>query len=538
LVVLVLALVVAVQRLIYIAPMTLGFARVAPVTAAGIVAATAAVGIMCFGALLAGRRGRWRAATAIAFMLLTLTRLVAIGLFPSPITSDWRAYVELANGILDGQGFWSARATGYPAVLAGAFALLGRQPLSGELLNLGVAILTGGMLFVLMEPRFGRRAALAGLLIFAIVPSQVLFSVILGTETLYSGLMVLAVLLVVRVVDRGLIWAVFLGLLLGLAQYVRPTSQYLLPAALAALFLAGIGARKALSMAVVAVVGFALVTAPIAHWNWTVNHRVSLAPYLYDGWILYVGLNVERHGTFNLADVQRVNAAVAADAAKPPVSDVAPLESRGRFDPSSIAFQGRWNDAAGRLAIERLRTNGISTLTMQPAKFIELWARADQASTWIFKDDRTTSRRGERLLGALSQAIWVLLIAGACFAFVTRLIAVLKPRQNQLPPTTQITVIALFLLITSAIHTLAQVSDRFHEYLVPALCALAGVGWLDVARWIGSQAAIAGPRRDSTGPNGSRTSPVGPSIAMRSDPTWPLGSAGRLRRGVRGFSRD
>jgi 4-amino-4-deoxy-L-arabinose transferase-like glycosyltransferase len=495
-----LALLVATIRLVEIVPGTLSAAVHARAVAARLALALMAAAVAVVAALLAERRGHWRAALVLGFLVLIGLRLAAILLFTSPIVSDWRAYVELANGILDGQGFWAARATGYPTLLAAAFALGGRVATSGELLNLLIAVLTGGVLVSVLVPRFGRRAALIGLLAYAVVPSQVLFTVILGTEVLYAGCLVLLVLLLVRAIDRGFWWAVPLGVAFGLAQYIRPTSQYLLPAAIVVVFLAGLGVRRAVSLALIAIVAFGVVTAPIVAWNWTVNDRLSVAPYLFDGWILYVGIDADHNGTFNRADDRNVLAAVNGGPD--------PTVTAGRFSPGAIAWQRRYNEAAARLALERLRTNGIATLTMQPAKFNELWARSDDASHWIYRTPTTQQDRATRkLLAAASQSGWVLLLVGALAGIVAKLIAVRRTgvMRMALPPP-EVTSIVMFLLATATIHTLAQVNDRFHEYLVPAFCALAALGWQETAgraadAW-GRRSAASRPTSEFVAANG------------------------------------
>jgi dolichyl-phosphate-mannose-protein mannosyltransferase len=464
--ILAMALVAATIRLVGLAPSVASAARHEPAIAAAFVVIVAVVLVALASALIAERRQRWVLALALGFAVLLGARLAAVAIFPTPLVSDWAAYFHLANGILDGEGFWSSRATGYPAILAAALAVAGRSPSTGEILNIVVAVLVGALLVILVEPRFGRRAALLALFAYAAIPSQVLYSVLLSTETVYAGAIVLLAILAIRSIDGHPGWAVVLGAAFGVAQYIRPTSQFLLPAALLLLFLYGIRARQALKRSALAVLAFALVTAPIVAWNVTENHRLSVAPYLFDGWILYAGLNVEADGRYTRVDDQRVLEAMGER----------PGPGPDTFDPTALNVQRRWNDTAYRLALQRLEGNGIRTLLMQPAKFGVLWGRAGQAAKWIFyapADD--AARRTRNLLSGLAQVGWVVILFGALAAVASRLGAARGP--DRAP---ECSIVILFLIATSVVNTAAQADDRFHEYFVPLLCAVAAVGWLDV----------------------------------------------------------
>jgi MFS family permease len=459
--------------------------------------------ILALAAVAAGlwleRHGRWRLALATGVVTLVGLRLLVVAVLPSPIESDWALYLNLGQRMLEGLGFWSARPPGYPMVLMAAFGLGGVTPLVGEVVNIAVSAVAGLLLVVLVEARFGRVAALLGLFAYALIPSSVLWTVILGVETLYASALVLLVVLAIRAVrgPRGHVpLAVLLGVGFGLAQYVKPSSQILGPAILLLPALVGLPWRRVAGIVSAGVIGFAVVVSPIIAWNVDVNQRVSLSPYLYDGWILYVGLSLNHDGQFNQEDDGNVWIAtgLSTDGSTPP--DVnARIDNP--FDPELLAYQRLYNDTAGRLGLERLRTNGLATIPLEVRKASVLWARADQPVAWIFRHSISAADVATRnMLRELAQGGWVVVLAGAMMALVVLLRqSGLRRRAGPRPP--EVTAIAILIGATAVLHLFAQVNPRFHEYLVPLTCALSGIGGIEVWRGLASR------RRPRTVPEGS-----------------------------------
>ena len=433
------------------------------------------------------RRGHGWAAMAIVFVVLVGLRAVAVALFPSPIVSDWLGYRDLAIGIGHGVGFWNGRPPGYPALLAVAF-LANPAPLAGEILNIGLAVLGGALVVVLAQRAFGRSAAFIAVSLLAVMPSQVLFSVILASENL-SGPILLALAALVVGMDRfGVRVALVTGIAFGLAQYVRAESQYFLAAALFLPLLQGRSWGHLVSVAAAAALGFAVVVSPIAAWNLEENHRVSVTPSLYDGWILYAGLSREARGQFNGPDQERAWLATGLSSTGTPPRG---LPNGGNpaayFAEDALALERAFNDAALRLGLERLRDEGPGVVLLQPGKLDVLWGRADQPISWIDAGAApSTSQTRTTLLQELSQLGWVALLVGALWGVIGSGSS-WRQRLRQLvgglgvsdvpASSVQVTVILLFVAAFSAMHVLAQVNPRFHEMLIPLLCVPAGAGY-------------------------------------------------------------
>jgi hypothetical protein len=467
------------------------------------VAAEIGVVVIAAAALLAlalrfEARGRWRIALAIGIATLLGLRLLAITVLPSPVDSDWAAYMDIGRRMLAGEGFWTARPPGWPLVLAGGFALMGDTPLAGELINLVTSVGVGLLLVALVRPTFGMRAAILALFAYGLLASTVLWTVILGVETLYGGLLVLVAVMAVAA-SRGAgsrRWALLLGIAFGLAQYVRASSQLLVPALLILPVLLGLPWRRVALLGIAVVAGFGLLVAPIVAWNAQVNDRVSVAPYLYDGWILYVGLSVAHGGEFNREDDASVWIAtgLSVDGSTP-----AALQANADpFDPTRLADQRLYNAVAGRLGVARLQAIGPAIVPLEIRKTITLWQRGDQSAVWIYRhapDARTAATR--QLLEELSQVGWAVALFGSVVALVA-FVRLHGSRAPTGPRPAEVTVVALLVLSTAILHLLAQVNPRFHEYLVPLLCGLAGVGFATL--WARIRPATAtGPVQAATG---------------------------------------
>jgi 4-amino-4-deoxy-L-arabinose transferase-like glycosyltransferase len=446
--------------------------------AAALVLIVALAAIAIFVGLRLESQGRWRLAVGLALVTVIALRLLAVVTLDSPIVSDWKAYLDTAREMLAGSGFWSARPPGYPLVLAGAFALGGVTPFVGEIVNVAASVATALAILALVRQTFDDRVALLAVFAFAIIPSAVLWTAILGVETIYGLLLVviaLAAATMVRSSLRLIVAGVALGVALGVAQYVRASSQFLLLAFLVLPLALPMPRREGLAIVVTSLLGFAVVVAPAAAWNASANDRISLSPYLYDGWIAYVGLSVAHQGQFNDEDDATVwNATGLSNDGQMP-ADAASRQSMP-FDPQLIADQRAYNVAAGRLALERLAAVGPGIVPLAVGKAVVLWQRADQAAAWILPSSASGAARDlYSMLRELSQVGWVLVLVGGVLALVAGL------RLGDVPGdrVVVIAVISVLVVATAAIHVVAQVNPRFHEYLVPALCALAAIGYAD-----------------------------------------------------------
>jgi 4-amino-4-deoxy-L-arabinose transferase-like glycosyltransferase len=425
-----------------------------------------AAGILALGGVMIGaayaiatRKPRW--AVAFGFGLLIGIRLAALAALDGRLVSDYAAYWSIANGMLAGQGFWTSVPPGYPFLEAGAIAVAGRTILAGELLNLVLSTIAGAAVYLLSRRGGGDRAAAVALATFALMPSQILFTLVLGTEIAYGASLAVVALAARHATTGRLPIVAACGVLLGLSQYVRPTSAVLVPAFILMFWLIASTRRSWLRAAIVLTLSFGVTVLPIVAWNATTNGRLSVSPSLFDKWTIYMGLNAQTRGHYSSAERARV-AAAAGIPATPDDSGV----PGAVFSARRLAQARAFNDAAGDLLPQRVRENGLRSLSIQPAKFALMWQNADYPVNLVFGPlAPQPDRRVAATSALIAQAAWILLLLAA-------LAGLWRARRDRSP---EGMLILLVVLSAVAVHALAEVQPRYHEYFVPLLCVLAGV---------------------------------------------------------------
>jgi hypothetical protein len=170
-------------------------------------------------------------------LVLRLGFVLALEKHPPRVPTD--GYIEIAENILAGQGFsptplrhWSFRTPGYPLFIAAVWGLVptAARYVALELAQVGLSVITCGLLFLLADDVFGRRAAWIGAVLFAVSPSSIVFCALTVTESLHVFWIALAALIALKVFQSPhALTAVGLGLIWGLAGLTRPEATVLVP---------------------------------------------------------------------------------------------------------------------------------------------------------------------------------------------------------------------------------------------------------------------------------------------------------------------
>jgi hypothetical protein len=362
---------------------------------------------------------------AIAAGLRVATALLVDG----PTTGDWAQYHAIAARIAQGADPWSNIPTGYSMFLAIPYAVLGPQPWLGELLNIGLGVVTAWLVYRLTQLAFGELAAGAAIYLFAIAPDQVLMTAVHATEPLYTMLVMVAatMLFVPRIAT-----AVVAGLALGVSQYVRPTTLLISPVFVAILPLIDRWRPR------LVVFGAFIVIAllPVIQHNAEAYGEWSVSTSRRGAWSLLVGTNQRYSGAFNASDVPSDQVWTAEAAA------IAQAEAIRRITSDPAGF--------GALAVR---------------KVFSFTASGDYA-IWIALPDASQTARSS--LALISQAIYAAILTLA-------MLAAWRVRREP------VAVFSLGILaILTVAHMFLEVSPRYHATLVPLFCVLAGV---QAAHW-------------------------------------------------------
>lgn len=392
--------------------------------------------------LLAAERGRLgeRLAVLAGFGVLVALRVVLAASSDGVRLGEPEWYSLLADGVLAGECCFSDRPMGYPILLAAVELPVGDRRLSVETLNILLAFAAGGAVLGLARATYGARAGMLALLGFAVWPAGALM-VPVGIPQGAYDLGVVAAAWVAVATPPGWRGSVATGLLLGLSQFLRPTTPLLLPAFLLARLWPATPWRAALGGAAAPMLAaFLVVVAPAVVHNLQAYGELSVSTSSFSGHTLYVGTDVASGGRYD-----RDAAAALAAAAGP-----------------DVRAQG---ELASRIALERIRDDPLGIALLGARKQVTLWATERYGVEYGINRRLSGQVANPRAATALllSQGFYVLVLAGA-----TAWVALRRRRLDSLAAFA-----ILLVWSVAALHALAEVRDRYHSYVIPVLLPLA-----------------------------------------------------------------
>ena len=122
---------------------------------------------------------------ASALVFVAASRLITVALVPAPLQSDFLSYHNLGVEISQHGPMLSSIPTGYPMALGVVYALFGPQVVVAQLLNCAIAVAIATLVFDITQRLWDRRAAVWAIWLFALAPSQILMTSVLGSEAPY-----------------------------------------------------------------------------------------------------------------------------------------------------------------------------------------------------------------------------------------------------------------------------------------------------------------------------------------------------------------
>lgn len=378
-------------------------------------------------------RGFWASGVGV-------TSAVALGVglraglaytWDAPLISDFLEYHQLGLSVSAGGPWFSEqRPMGFPLLLAAGRAV----GLGGEAVNVLLAGVGGLALWGFTHRLAGGAAAGAAVWLWALCPGQALMVLPIGSEIAYATVFVLALLALLLSDERprqAVLAAVAAGGLLGLSQYIRPTSLVLLPPFLLYLALLPLRRARQLALATALLFSCGLVLTPAMAYNHEMAGVWSPSTSNWGGWSLLVGANQQHGGTWN-------------------EDDVALMAGR-----SSLR---EMNADAATAAQARIAADPVGYVKLMLRKLDTMWDSEAYAAYWA--------------LGPQTPAVPVLLSQAAYVLIVGLAIA----GWFRLAPGPEATLLAGIFGLIAALHMVVEVQSRYHFYVVPLFIALAGLG--------------------------------------------------------------
>lgn len=398
----------------------------------------------------AGRAVLWSAVLiglAIRGVVLWHTSALGTGIV------DEQHYRQLAESLVAGYGFaWgphaltSIRPPLYPAMMAAAWWLLGHESLQAiRYIQVGLGLATAGVVYLIgarvYGAAIGRYAAAAAWL----YPSLIYYNALILTETLFTLLLLLFVLLTVMLVQSPRAWtAVTCGIALGLAALTRsvlwPLPLVLCPL-LAVLIREPLVRRLALPGLVL--IGYVLTVGPWAVRNTRLQHVVTIVDTMG-------GINL-RMGNYEYTPDDRMWDAVSLTGERSWVHGISDDL------PGQDVTEGQKEKWAQRKAIEYIAAHPATTVRRDLIKFADFWGLEREfiagVEAGLFSPPRWFAAVGT--LAIVLGYVAVVLIGGIGMWVST-------PRDWRLH-----VLLLLPVLVTLAAHTLVFGHSRYHVPLMP-----------------------------------------------------------------------
>jgi 4-amino-4-deoxy-L-arabinose transferase-like glycosyltransferase len=426
------------------------------VTAMGSLAALAnlLVALLVIGAALAwaiviarlagtGPRGA-SIATVAALATLVTVRLAIAWAYDGVLSGEPGVYDRQAAELVAGGCCpWDQpidRPPGFAFLLAGAYAVMGQSAAAGEALNILFAVATGLVIRELARGAYGARVGAVALLLYALWPAGALMTTVRIPHSAYDLAFVAGAwaVLAARPGWRG---SAVAGVVLGLSQYLRPTTIFLLPAFILARSWGATRVGSAIRDTVVPLVlAFVLVLVPIAAWHLSTRGVLDISTSAYGGSSLYHGTNTASGGRWS---------------------------AQASRELTEIAGDDQWaRTAAGQqLAIGRLRDDPLAIVTLAIRKQDTLWGRESYGIRYGIRRELATQPSAPR-------AVLPTLASGAFYAGLLALTAVGLYRRRRHTDALSALLVSASLLV-SLMHGLVEVRDRYHAYLVPLFMPIA-----------------------------------------------------------------
>lgn len=376
--------------------------------------------------MIAWLRGRLRTPDArwliVVLALAFVVRLAAVG-YVHPDPRDGRYddsvwYDTAARNLADGHGYvfdptvWRAPdgsriypdndelsptalwPPGYPATLAVVYAATGDSLWAARMLNIVLGAATAGLVYLIARRLFGRPAAIAAGVVIALLPSHVLFTSVILTETYYgfllTGLLAAFIYLLLERERPHPLAALGIGALTAFTGYVR--GEFMAYAAVLLLVLLVSKRRRALLPGAAFVAGMALIVTP-----WVVRNQVQMGEWIVGttgvGRVLYQGHNPETDGGPSLIATWKLEAEFL---------DLSPKES-----------ELKTNSEGTKLAREWAFDHPLDELRLFPRRLYLLFRSDESGVTWVQSNKPWFGTEGADRLIRLSTAVFFGLIAVA-----------------------------------------------------------------------------------------------------------------------------
>jgi len=349
--------------------------------------------------------------------------------------SDFLAFHENALALASGTEVVT-KCPGYVFLLSLAYRI-SPHVLTGKILNACLGTMTVSCVNAIGTKVAGERAGVTAAALMAILPSEILMTSTLGSDTLATFMTALVTWILVNATSRESLSrpeiCLLAGVACGFSVAARSSLLFYIPAAFIVLAISGKTDIKAITRrSLFCGLGFPVGLGIVAVGFFLSTNGHELNPFTgQDSLPFLTGTNTECYGNWNEADAKLY----------------------GSWPPDQR------NALALKEAYRRIVLSPSRFLANIPPKMFILFGGSAYGTQWALADYTITTQLA---LSALAQGYWVAILLASLLAYILS-------RDWRLP----LAVVALILL-TALPHTVIEVQGRYHHYIVPLIMVLAG----------------------------------------------------------------
>lgn len=256
---------------------------------------------------------------------------------------------------------------GFPLFLGFVYFLFGPFVSTGSLFNIFISTMNIVLVYILAKMIYNPNVARVSAVLYALWPSQIMYSSTIASERLFMTLFLTAIILFMKCIEedskRSVLLAIICGICVALAQFIRPIAQMLLIVFLiAGIVLSHKRALKGFVKKFVFVFVFFLITMEVL--GITTKDLTGITLRSSMGYNLMVGTNYYSHGMYNNED--------------------ALILSKYNYDFDKV------HKESAKTAIERIRSHPLRFLNLVEEKTRIMWGDELYAISWSFEQSSNT----------------------------------------------------------------------------------------------------------------------------------------------------
>lgn len=410
----------------------------------------------------------------IIFIITSLPRILSVIFIKVTPCNDFLTYHTLASRLAKGSIAFNDYISmfpyiiGYPALLAIFYKIFGVYVIVANILNIILACLIAVLLFVIGSEIINVKCGFGAAILWALCPSQILFTNIVSTEYIFTFFLLLFFCLLIVLLKRlknfftSIISFSIFGIICGLTNALRPLGLLIILSVLIFYF---IFYKQKEYIFNIVVTKFILISIFLIFYfitNYIINSTISSvikrdAASFPAGFTMYIGTNARCNGIWNYDDSIKVSK----------------IEKTSKMKPQEI------HNYLLKQALYRFKRQGIKeNINLFINKFKIMWLGDIDAVFTVNNPNAVYKLNSSNRLGNDIKAYFVLeiVISLLYYYFLIILCIIYSIMYFKNAKFTYSILLVIFILGIVLLHLVVEVAPRYHFYSIPLFSLIASLG--------------------------------------------------------------